>query len=190
MIKTLKNLRIGVWGLLGFCGLWFGVSSAQERGIGVTPAKIEVGQNVEWPYTFPITVTNLSSETENFEVTFDKDEDTIVSVSPGRFSLDALVSARVLVAFDPPAGGAAEGIIEVVSTRTSPEGFTTGTGVRIPFQIGKADSTKFLAGVSEALGGFGGFHRLFGAGMMVATLILLWYVSDIARSWIFNSGKH
>ena len=181
MIKTLKNLRIVVWGLLGFCGLWFVVSEALalERGIGVTPAKIEVGQNVEWPYTFPITVTNLSSETENFEVTFDKDEDTIVSVSPGRFSLDALVSARVLVAFDPPAGRSAEGIVEVVSTRTSPEGFTTGTGVKIPFHIEK----------SEAFGGFGGFHQLFGAGMMLATLILLWYLSDIVRSWIFNSDK-
>ena len=151
---------------------------AQERGIGVTPAKIEVGQNVEWPYTFPITVTNLSSETENFEVTFEKDEDTIVSVSPGRFSLNAGASARVLAVFEEQRS-TAEGLVKIVSLRTSPEGFTTGTGVKIPFQIEK----------SEALGSFGGFHQLFGAGMMLATLILLWYLSDIARSWIFNSDK-
>ncbi len=171
----------------------FAVSNvfAQERGIGVSPANIEIGENAEGPYTVSLTVTNLSSETESFEVTFEKDEGTIVSSSPGRFSLDAGANTRVLVAFDPPAGGSAEGLVRVVSTRTSPDGFTTGTGVKIPFHIeAQGDNTKFLAGVSKAFGGFGGFHQLFGAGMIFATLILLWYVSDIVRLWILNSDKH
>jgi len=163
---------------------------AQERGIGVSPSSIEIGQNVEWPYTIPLTVTNLSSETENFEITFEKDENTVVSASPGRFSIDAGARTRVLVVFEEPRG-MAEGLVKVVSTKTSPEGFTTGTGVKIPFYIeAQNDSTKFLAGVSEAFGGFLGFHQFFGAGMIFSTLILLWYLADIARLWIFNFEKH
>jgi hypothetical protein len=162
---------------------------AQERGIGVTPAKIEVGQNVEWPFAVPITVTNLSSETENFEVTFEKDVGTIVSVSPGRFSLDSGASARVLVTFEQPRGKM-EGLVKVVSSRISPEGFTTGTGVKIPFYImAQGDSMEFLAGVGAVFRGFGGFDQLFGAGMILATLILLWCVSGITGTWISNSEK-
>jgi len=161
---------------------------AQERGIGVSPSNIEIGENAEWPYTVPMVVTNLSSEAENFEVTFEKDEGTIVSASPGRFSLDAGAHTHVLVVFEEPRG-AVEGLVKVVSIRTSPEGLTTGTGVEIPFRIEGVEAAKFLASVEEALGRFLGFHQLFGAGMILATLILLWYLSDIARIWIFNSGK-
>lgn len=191
MTKTqkTKNLKLGVLGLLGAWSLGFGVSCAQERGIGVMPAEIEIAGQGEWPSVVPLTVTNVSSETESFEVTFEKDEDTVVSAVPGRFSLDALESARVLVTFEEPKG-AAEGFLRVVSTRSSVEGFAMGTGVKVPFQIEvQGDNTRFLAGVGEILRGFGGFHKLFGAAMILATLILLWYVSDIAKPWIFNSGK-
>lgn len=176
-------MRYAVLGISTFV-LMFCVGSAvaRERGIGVSPANIVIGQNAEWPYTVPLTVTNLSSETENFEVTFEKDEGTIVSASPGRFSLDEGASARVLVTFERPRG-AAEGLVKVVSIRTSVEGFTTGTGVKIPFrlaaELSSAQAKLSLAGASEA----------FGAGMMIATLILLWHLSGIIRLWIFNSEK-
>ena len=180
----MKYLVCSIFSLL----FYWGSVTAQERGIGVSPAKIEIGQGVEWPYTVPIAVTNFSSQAENFEVTFEKGEDTDISALPGRFALDAGVSGRVLVTFEKPRQ-TAEGLVKVVSTRTSLEGFTTGTGVKIPFRIEKADGEKFLAGASEALGGRLGFRQLFGAGMILATILLLWQVAIMVRSWMPNSNK-
>jgi len=162
---------------------------AQERGIGVSPSSIEIEQRVEWPYTVALTVTNLSSETENFEVTFEKDADGIVSSTPGRFSLESLARSRVLVTFEEPRHET-EGLVKVVSIRTSADGFTTGTGVKIPFHIeARLDNTKFFAGVREAFGGFLGFHQLFGAGMILITIILLWQIAQMISPWIFSSNK-
>lgn len=163
---------------------------AQERGIGVSPANIEIGQNVEWPYTVDLAVTNLSSETENFEVTFDKNAGVVVSALPGRFSLKSGERGLVMVTFEEPRRRA-DGLVKIVSTKTSPDGFTTGTGVKLPFRVeAQGDNKKFLAGVNEAFGGFGGFHQLFGAGMILVTLVLLWYFSGMVRTWISNFEKH
>ncbi|GEM_PF-3277767 len=182
----MRNTVFVIWILI--LVFYAGNAIAQERGIGVSPARIEIGQNMELPYTVPITVTNLSSETESFEVMFDKDKGTIVSASPGRFSLDAGVNTRVLVTFEDPRSQT-DGLIKVVSLRVSADGLTTGTGVKIPFRIGKVDTRSFLAGAGEVFGGFRGFSQLFGAAMILATLILLWYLSGIARTWIFNSDR-
>src|SRR3989344_8734873 len=62
-----------------------GSAMAQERGIGVSLSKIEIGQNVEWPYTLPITVTNLSSETEVLEIHSKKMKERLFLSRPGDF---------------------------------------------------------------------------------------------------------
>ena len=180
--------KIRVLGLLGICLSAVAFSKAEGLGIGVTPAKVEIGQNVEWPYTVSLMVTNFSTEAEKFDVLFEKDAYVAVSVVPGRFSLESGERGHVLVTFEEPRRPA-QGLIKIVSTRTSPEGFTTGTGVKIPFQIEKGSDTRFLAGIGEAFEGVG-FLWLFGAGMIFATLLLLWQISAIVRIWIFNSDKH
>ena len=185
-------MRYIVFGILVFALMFYGGGVlAQERGIGVSPAKIEIGQNAEWPYTIPITVTNFSSEAENFEVTFEKNVDTIVSAAPGRFSLDAGGSARVLVTFEEPRRlaeaelSSAEGFVEILSMRTSPEGFTTGTGLKIPFRIeAQNDSTKFLAGAGEAFSHFGWFPKVLGMLVIFMALWALWHVSDYGRRYL------
>ena len=183
MIKTLKNLRIGVWSLIGIWCLGFGVfeAAASERGIGVSPAKIEIGEGVEWPHTIPITVTNFSSEAENFEVTFKKEEEMIVSVVPGRFLLGVGEVGRVLVVFEKPKRET-QGLVKVAAIRTSSEGFTTGAGVKIPFEVGEEeDSRKFLAAAVVAFGNWNGLGRVFGIFAIFAAIISLWHVAAYAR---------
>lgn len=149
---------------------------AQNRGIGVSPAKIEVGNNVEWPYTVPLLVTNFSSERELFEVTVEKGEGTEVSFNPGRFTLESNQTGRVLVTFEKPEQGLS-GMIRIAATRVLPEGLTTGTGVKIPF---------FLASAAESTGRF---SQIFGAFLIFATLLLLWQLSNIVEPWVWHSTK-
>lgn len=161
---------------------------AQERGIGVSPANIEIGQTTEWPYTVPLLVTNLSSETESFEVTFEKEEGMSVSVVPGRFSLGVGEVGRVLVVFEKPKRES-RGFVKVAAIRTSPaspslggpEGFTTGTGVKIPFLISGESNTKFLSAAAVAFGSQHGSGRVFGMLAIFAAIISLWYVAAYTR---------
>lgn len=190
-------LSIGVLGLIGLYGLLFGVSAAeaQERGLGVSPAKIEIDESVEWPYTVPITITNFSAETDQFELMVEKPssiKNFSVGIDSGRFLLESGARRRVLLTFEKP-GQETKGLIAIVSTRISPEEFVTSTGVKVPYHISSKalgiDDTRFLAGVSK-VGGERWSTWLFGAGMILATLILLWFLSDSIRTWIFNSNKH
>jgi len=158
----------------------FGVANAQERGIGVTPAEIVVEQNIQWPYTVPITVTNFSAQEEQFEVFG-------AQANPGRFVLEAGASRQVAVTFDPPAGGPAQGIIKVLSMQTSESGLSTGTGIKIPFRVQGVDNSRFLASANQTDGG--NFPYIFGAGILLITLFLLWQMAGIVRVWIFNSSK-
>ena len=85
--------------VLIFCA---GSVSAQERGIGVSAANIEIGEDAEWPYTMSVFVTNFSSQEEVFEIIL---EDSFISVNPGRFMLEGGEQQKVMFTFDPPAGG-------------------------------------------------------------------------------------
>lgn len=165
--------------------LWSGSVMAQERGIGVTPARIEIGSNVEWPYTVPLLVTNFSSERELFEVTLKKDHDVAIGVDPGRFTLDAGKTTRILLTFENP-GKELSGMIRIAATRTSAEGLATGTGIEIPFQIETGENTKFLASAAESAGRF---SQIFGAFLILATLVVLWQLSNIVEPWIWHSTK-
>ena len=156
----------------------FGVANAQERGIGVTPAEIVVEQNIQWPYTIPITVTNFSAQEEQFEVFG-------AQANPGRFVLEAGASRQVAVTFDPPAGGPAQGIIKVLSMQTSESGLSTGTGVKIPFRVQGSDNTKFLASANQA----GMWSYLFGAGLVLASLLLLWQIARIIQPWVSSNKQ-
>ena len=163
-------------------------AQAEERGIGVSPAKIEIAENVEWPYTIPITVTNFSAKEEHFEVLFEKNN-VVVSALPGRFILESGASGRTFITFEEPRQ-AAQGLVKIVSTQTSPDGFTTGTGIKIPFVIEKGNNAKFLASAAQTSGSSaGGFSYMFGIGLILVTIVLLWYFSNIVRSWILSSNK-
>ena len=179
-IIFLTGIMLLVWGSKG---------EAQTLGIGVSPANIEIGQNAEWPYTVPLFVTNLSSETENFEVTFDKDAGGIASVSPGRFSLKSGERGLVLVMFGEP-GPRADGLVKIVSTKTSPEGFTTGTGIEVPFHIvGTSfsseqleterfgDTSVFYAAAGEYLALGSWYGRIWGGIAILMSIAFLMFLS-------------
>jgi len=173
---------------LGLIGIWvfgFGVCYAQERGIGVTPGTIEIAEPVDWPYTVPVTVTNFSAEQEQFEILFEKSDGVIVSALPARFALEAGASNRVMITFEEPAEST-EGLIKVLSPKTSEQGFVTGTGIKIPFRVGVDNNAKFLAGASEAAGSF---SYMLGSGLVLITVFLLWQIAQLVRLWMFNSNK-
>lgn len=202
-------IKIAVY-ILGIClpvvalaeagSLGFGVSeaSASERGIGVSPAKIEIGGNAEWPYTVPMTVTNLSSETENFEVTFDKDAGVIASVSPGRFLLKSGERGLMLVTFEEPRHSA-DGLVKIVSTKTSPEGFTTGTGIEVPFHIAGTsfsseqleterfgDMSVFSAAAGEYLALDSWHERMWGGIVILMSIVFLLFLSMRVSKYLYE----
>ncbi|HEX9721909.1 MAG TPA: hypothetical protein VGA53_01450 [Candidatus Paceibacterota bacterium] len=144
-------------------------------GIGVSPAEIEIAGQVEWPYTVPITVTNFSDREEQFEVFG-------AQANPGRFSLGAGESRQVAVNFDQPA----EGVVKVLSMRTSAEGLSTGTGVKIPFRVADPADSRFLASANDAVGVF---PYIFGTGVILVSLLLLWYIAGIIKLWLATSNK-
>lgn len=115
-----------------------GVALADLRGIGVTPAEIDIKGISSFPYSTEIFVKNGSATRESFEVTFKSDSLTNVSIEPSRFSLAANESKRVIVQFDEPGEKYAKGIIRVTAMRVSLEGFSTGTGLEIPVNISVA----------------------------------------------------
>jgi len=155
---------------------------AQERGVGVTPSEITIEQDVEWPYVVSFLVTNFSEDTEQFEVTFEKEVNTNLSAAPGRFELGSGERKQVLVTFDPPVGGSgpAGGFIKVVSKRTSLQGFTTGTGMKIPFTIAKQSDVKFVAGAAGA-SSWGSMSQVFAGLIMLLAIGFLWYLAYDAR---------
>jgi len=155
--------------VLGICFLGFGISHAQEHGLGVSPARIEIPENVEWPYVVPLMVTNFSAETEQFEV-------TNVSAVPGRFELGGGERRQVLVTFEGPGAGT----IQVVSKRVSPEGFTTGTGMKIPFETENQNNSNFVAGAALA-SGWGNMAQVFAGLMMLLAIGFLWYLANYVR---------
>jgi len=193
MISAQDVLRIGIVSLIGlslFPVGQAGLAMAEERGIGVTLSAIEITENTEWPYTVVITVTNFSAETENFKVLVEKSSflhNFSVGVDPGRFALARGASRRILLTFEEPRQGT-DGFVKVLSLRTSLDGFTTGMGVKIPFYIEKVQTAKFLAGMGEIFSDRG-FNWLFGAGMILVTIIFLWQISVMIRSWILSSSK-
>lgn len=169
-------------------GMGFGVSHAQERGIGVTPAKIEIRKGVEWPYTIPVEVFSLSSAREQFEVTFEKNGKSEISAFPGRFSLESGEKKNILVTFDRPQGKVS-GFVKV-ATIGKEENFPTGTGIKIPFSM-ESDVKESPFVESITVGGERFWSPLLlGTGMILATLLLLWHFSDMVRLWILRSSKN
>ena len=192
MTKGLKVLRFGLFGLLGFFGLGFGVSEAiaSERGIGVSPARIDVEQVLEWPYTTSILVTNLSSQEEIFTITSDQN---FISANPGRFPLESGEKKLITLTFE-NSGTDITGIIKIAGTRVSPDGFVTGTGIKVPFMIeggstmlsaGTEQQEIFLAGIAGASNNL--ITRSIAIGLMaiIAVLVILWYFSIFARRYVF-----
>ncbi len=179
--------------LLIFGLLSAGLTEAQTRGIGVTPANIEVQSMQEWPFAAPLFVTNFSSQEELFEITFDRNMDTIVSADPGRFVLEGGDTGRILLTFENP-NGTSNGIIRIASARTLPEGLTTGTGIEVPFSISSdltltkpEQSVKagLLAGALDSAGGFIQYPRIVGAFAIFGVVILLWYIATLGSKLVF-----
>ena len=142
---------------------------AQTRGIGVRPSTIDVEDVEEWPYTTSLFVTNLSEGPEFFEVTG-------VAAYPGRFVLEGKETNRVLLTFERPE----QGTIRVVAKKENSEGLTTGTGMEVPFSVSRPPvSFPLAADVSQAF--FPGAVAIF------FSLVVLWYISGIARRTIFAS---
>jgi len=151
-----------------FLVLFDGVD-AQTRGVGVSPATIDIEDVEEWPYTTSFFVTNLSEDPEFFEITG-------VAAYPGRFVLEGKETNRVLLTFEHPE----QGTIRVVSKKENSEGLTTGTGMEVSFSVsGPPLSLPLTADVSGAF--------FPGAVWIFFSLVALWYVSDIARRTIFAS---
>jgi len=178
-----KFLIIALFSIL--YSLFFLPIEAQARGIGISPAKIEIEDVGDWPYTVPIFVTNYSSEKELFEVIIDSEEKS-VSVTPGRFILEGGEKARILAMFEQPQEYTS-GNIQISAVRSSPEGFVTGTGMKIPFQISgigqiSEESSELLANAAVGVGG--NSPMLFAWFMIVVALLLLWYVSDAVRKFM------
>ncbi|MEK7542636.1 MAG: DUF4430 domain-containing protein [Patescibacteria group bacterium] len=168
-------------------GVGFGVSHAQERGIGITPSKIEIQEGIEWPYTVPVEVFNLSSGREQFEVTFEKNRKGEISVSPGRFSLESGEKRKILVTFDRPQGKAS-GFIRV-ATLGNTEDFPTGTGIKIPFSlISDMEREPFIASISSSNQTYGWFPWVLGTGMILVTLFLLWHFTQKIKIFGIFSG--
>lgn len=177
--------------LLGAWSLGFGVSYAQERGIGVTPAKIEIPEGVEWPYAVPVEVFNLSSAKEQFEVTLEAPPIQRLSagVEPGRFSLESGEKRKILVTFEDPRRETS-GFVKIAAMGKE-ENFPTGTGIKIPFSIAsEAKSSPFIASVASLRQNYRWFPWVLGTGMIAATLFLLWHFSDTVRVWILDSNKN
>jgi hypothetical protein len=146
-------------------------TQAFESGVGVTPSRITVEQNVEWPYTVPITVTNFSAQEEQFEVLG-------AAANPGRFVLGPGGTRSALVTFDGPGNGT----IKVVSKRVSEEGFTTGTGVKIPFEVhGQQPGVNFTAGAALA-SGWGSMAQVFAGFVILLAIWFLWYLANYASA--------
>jgi len=169
-----------------------GFTFAQTRGIGVSPARIEIRNNAEWPHTASIFVTNYSTEKELFEITL-QDEARIVSVAPGRFVLESREKGRVLITFEEPRKNTS-GVLNISAVRSSPEGLVTGTGIKIPFEISGSsivplrvseDDSKLLANVVGTL--TGEIRMLFPVFMILVVLLLLWYGADTMRRFLYSS---
>lgn len=121
-----------------------GVALANSRGIGVTPAEIDVKGISSFPYSTEVFVKNGSTNRESFEVTFKSDSLANVSVEPSRFSLGAKESKRIIVQLDEPEEKYAKGIIRVTAMRVNLDGFNTGTGLEIPVSISVATQAPEL----------------------------------------------
>ena len=167
--------------------VWFGIGQAQERGIGVSPANFEIPESVSWPYTIPLFVTNLSSEKELFEITFDKNQQGNISANSGRFTLGSEETGRVLLTFDDPKREIS-GIVLVSATRVSPEGLTTGKGIEVPFRIGgsaaipkknQVQKNSLLASVYEIFGKKEMSGQIIGALAILFSILLLWRIASL-----------
>jgi len=177
-----RYLVFGILYLVFSLSIWTDVF-AQERGIGVSPAKIEIAEDVEWPYTTPLFVTNLSESAELYEVTFENTPQGIVSASPGRFRLASGDTGRVLLNFENPQQEVT-GLIRVVASRYSPEGFETGAGLKIPFHIAgervkgeERVESSFLASVGDAFRNNSLFSWIFGILAILMAIVFLWYLA-------------
>jgi len=168
------------------------------RGIGVSPAKIEIGEVSEWPYTVPVFVTNFSAETEFFEIVFEADDTSFISINPGRFPLESGEQKQVLLAFDNPVVESS-GIIKISGTRISPEGFVTGTGIEVPFYVlsrspvagqleseSEIDAFAFSAAVGEYLA-LGSWHgRMWGGVAILMSIVFLLFLSMRVSKYLYE----
>lgn len=148
---------------------------AQDRGIGVSPARIDAEKV---PYTTALFVTNYSSDKELFEITG-------VIANPGRFVLEAGETGRIIVNFEEPG----EGVIRVAATRVSSEGLTTGTGIQIPYKVGVLSSSSSVSSLESdnpttlslldrgaaSAREVGNIGNIGGGILVITTLLALWF---------------
>lgn len=111
------------------------VAQAETRGIGVSPAIIDVQGVSSWPYRTEMFVKNGSLKRESFEITFKSNSLKNISIEPSRFSLKGGETRRVLVQLEKPDIRIAQGTVRVTALRITPEGFATGTGIEIPVRV-------------------------------------------------------
>lgn len=172
-------------------GIMFALGSgaeAQERGIGVSPARIEQEDIAEWPYTTALLVTNYSDEKELYEVKV-KASDAGIFINPGRFVLNPGETGRALISFEQKA----EGMLRVSAVKTSAEGLVTGTGMEVPFQVqqgsGFSNQTSLGKGALAAVGSGDGIPWSgVGLGIMIllGSVFALWKASFLIGAFIWK----
>ena len=119
--------------LISFMGA--GATLADSRGIGVSPAVIDVQGVSSWPHTVELFVKNVSLERESFEITLKNTSLKDISIIPSRFSLGGGETRRILVQLEKPDTSIGQGTLRVTAQRVTPEGFATGTGIEIPVRV-------------------------------------------------------
>lgn len=145
--------------LVGFMGV--GATLAGSRGIGVSPAVIDVQGVSLWPHTVELFVKNASLGRESFEITLKNTSLKDISITPSRFSLKGGETRRILVQLEKPDAKLGQGTLRVTAQRVTPEGFATGTGIEVPVQVSAAPAVQ----------GFK-IEELLGAGVLVFTKTL------------------
>ncbi|MEK7510517.1 MAG: hypothetical protein AAB567_03130 [Patescibacteria group bacterium] len=184
------NKNFGIL-ILFIAGALFGrmvMVEAASRGIGISPARIELEGVSSWPHTVPLLVTNLSQEPEWFEITLPQNHQDMVSIHPSRFPLDPQRTVHVVVTFGEPKEGIS-GVIRIAATRTLPEGFETGTGIEVPFHISDTflkKSAPFSGAVHGIASGF--WHeKVWGGLVILMSILFLWFLAQYATKKLFQS---
>lgn len=135
--------------LVGLMGA--GATLAGSRGIGVSPAVIDVQGVSLWPHTVELFVKNASLGRESFEITLKNTSLKDISITPSRFSLKGGETKRVLVQLEKPDTNIGQGTLRVTAQRVTPEGFATGTGIEIPVRVRAAPAVQGFK-IGELLG--------------------------------------
>ncbi len=148
--------KIAITALIFFAFLLsFEHTSAETRGIGVSPSKIILSGEESYPVSIDVTITNFSESREWVEISFSKNLAPFALAEPGRFALEGGSARKIKVVFDQPKSLKDSGVIRISASRTSAQGFSTGTGIEIP--------------VVWESGSVGSFNSLLGANVLSAT---------------------